>query len=135
MTPRKILVAASLLALASTLTTGAQAASRGGSVSVQGAHGRGFVAARQFDRTSSGMSASRQIQTNGGYGASQSYSRTHAAGVYTSSNQTSLNNGRSRNADTVIQNNGDGAISYQHSVSTSGGYSKTVSGTVPYRPQ
>jgi hypothetical protein len=135
MITRKILVAASLVALAPTLTTAAQAASRDGSVSVQGVHGRGFVASRQFDRTSSGMSASRQIQTNGGHGTSQSYSRTHADGVYTSSSQTSLNNGRSRSTDTVVQNNGDGTASYQHSISTSGGYSKTVSGTVPYRPR
>ncbi len=128
-------VVLSVFALASSLSVSAHAGSWSGDVRVQGPQGRGYTAAARVDRSASGVSASRSLQTNDGRGAYQSHQSTYGGGAYSSTSQTTFNNGWSRARTTSAQDNGDGTASYRRTITTSDGYSRSVSGTVPYGPR
>lgn len=130
---RSILTSAALAgAVLFSLAFAGGAEARGHTVTAQGSGGRGFVQTRSVDRTATGATATRGIQTNGGYGASTSRTSSYGGGQYAGSSQTTFNNGSTISRSASAQANGDGTASYDLSRTGVNGQTEGVSGTVSH---
>lgn len=135
MTRTSLFAAAGLAAALALAAGGAQARVHGHTVSAQGSGGRGFTQYRSVDRTSTGATVNRGIQTNSGRGAETSRSGAYGGGQYNGSSQTTFNNGSAISRSSSVQANGDGSASYGLSRTGVNGQTESVSGTVTRTPQ
>ncbi len=132
MTARNLALAAGAWGALSTLLVAlpAEAGAWGRTVDVQGPHGRGYVQSQNLSRQPGAVSASRNTQTNAGYGAAHARGATWGGGVYQGGASHSYNNGAHAGRSATVVNNGDGTVSYDYSRTGFDGHTSTASGTV-----
>ncbi|GGZ39004.1 hypothetical protein [Asticcacaulis endophyticus] len=100
---------AGAISLALIATTSAEASARDRIVSVQGAHGHGYVAGRSLNRNSGATQVRRSLQTQSGRGVATTRDTTYGDGAVSTSASRIYNNGAtaSRSGSVVV---GEGAI-------------------------
>ena len=156
MRKRSLLIAGGLAALTSGIPAATEAQARGRTVSVQGAHGGGYVKQRSASRSNGSLTSSRSLRTNDGYGYSASHyasrqagnsstngtvtsndgrgaatssSRNWDDGSYAGGRSTTLNDGRTVGHSAAATKNADGSITYSASRTRLDGSTAAVSGT------
>ncbi|MBI1199865.1 MAG: hypothetical protein GC203_18555 [Phenylobacterium sp.] len=118
------------IVLALISASAADARGHGRTVSVQRADGAGYVRARAIDRQPGAVSASRSLQTHGGYGGASSRQAAWGDGVYSGGASHVFNNGKTASRATTVIDNGDGTFSYGASRTGVDGQTTSVTGVV-----
>lgn len=113
---KSILVSA-FVAVALTLGANqtAEAAGHGRYVSVQGSHGRGFVAHRSISRSPGMATVNRGIETNSGRGSTTTRTTSHGDGSLTNQVTRTYNNGQTASRTGSITKNGNGSVTLARS--------------------
>lgn len=113
----KSIVASALVvvALGLAMSPSAEAAGHGRLLSVQGSHGRGFVAQRHISRSPGSASASRGVQTNSGRGFTTTRSTSHGNGSLTNQISRTYDNGETASRTGSITRNGNGSVTLSRS--------------------
>jgi len=130
--PTKTLLIAGALALTALSATPSFAGEHGHVRFIRGFRG-GAVETRHVDRTATGATTTRNLQTFGGRGVQETHTTSHADGTYQSSRVYNFDNGPEASRGLTVHNNGDGTASYTRTVSQRDGVTQSKSGTIPYR--
>ena len=130
--PSKILFAISAVALASLSAAPSFAGEHGHVRFIRGWRG-GAVETRHVDRTATGATVTRSLQTSGGRGVHETRTTSHGDGTYQRQTViTADNSATSASRDLTLHNNGDGTASYTRITSGRNGVAQETSGTFPY---
>jgi hypothetical protein len=129
--PTKLLLTAGALALTALAATPSFAGEHGHVRFIRGFHG-GAVETRHVDRTATGATTTRNLQTTGGRGVKETRTTSHADGTYQSSRVYNFDDGPEASRDLTVHNNGDGTASYTRTVAGRDGVAQSKSGTIPY---
>jgi len=105
-------VAASLMLLSSIQSA---EAFHGRFLSVQGAHGHGFVAGRTINRVPGSVTATRGVETNNGRGFQTNRQTTYGNGSVNNAVTRTYNNGETATRTGSITRNPDGSVTAERS--------------------
>ena len=84
-------------------------------LSVQGAHGRGFVAGRTVNRTPGSTTATRGVQTDSGRGFETTRQTTYGSGSVNNTVTRTYNNGETATRTGSVTRNPDGSVTAERS--------------------